>query len=97
MGSFTRVNIYYTSIQEYLTNTELSVFGAYLDGKNVHNINFPKGGLVLIGNESHGISPELEKFVTDKITIPRFGQAESLNAGIATAIICDNIRRGNRH
>jgi TrmH family RNA methyltransferase len=94
MGSFTRVEIYYTDLESYFDTVKLKVYGAYLNGSDVHRVNFGKEGLVLIGNESHGISPSLEKYVTDKITIPRYGQAESLNAGIATAVICDNIRRG---
>ena len=93
MGSFTRTRIYYTRLEEYLSNTPGRVFGAYLNGTSIHDVNFGKGGLVLIGNESRGISPQLESFVTDKVTIPRYGQAESLNAAIATAIFCDNLRR----
>jgi TrmH family RNA methyltransferase len=93
MGSFTRVGIFYTALEQYLAQSTLPVFGAYLEGKNIHKTRFGSGGLIVIGNESHGIRPELEKFITDKITIPRFGKAESLNAAIATAIICDSIRR----
>jgi TrmH family RNA methyltransferase len=93
MGSFTRVEVYYTNLAQYLGEHKHRVFGAYLDGVNVHRTNFGKGGLVLIGNEARGISEDLGRFVTDKITIPRFGKAESLNAAIATAVLCDNIRR----
>jgi TrmH family RNA methyltransferase len=93
MGSFTRMNIFYTSLPEYLSNTKAKVFGAFLDGKDVHGITFDAGGLIVIGNESRGISPDVERCVTDRITIPRVGKAESLNAAIATAVICDNIRR----
>jgi TrmH family RNA methyltransferase len=93
MGSFTRVNLFYTSLDEYLSKTKLKVYGAYLGGKNVHDVDFGGTGLIVIGNESRGINPSLEKFISDKITIPRYGQAESLNAAIATAIICDNLRR----
>jgi RNA methyltransferase, TrmH family len=93
MGSFTRMNIFYTSLPEYLSETKTKVFGAFLDGKNVHEITFDSGGFIVIGNESRGISPDVEKLVSERITIPRFGKAESLNAAIATAVICDNIRR----
>lgn len=93
MGSFARVEVFYTELPAYLSNVNHKVYGAYLDGTDVHAVNFGDGGLMVIGNESRGISPELEKFITHKITIPRYGQAESLNAAIATAIICDNIRR----
>lgn len=93
MGSFVRVQMYYTDLSRYLSGCGLPVFGAYLNGEDVHTLNFGKGGLILIGNESRGIAPELEQFVTNKITIPRYGEAESLNAGIATAVILDNVRR----
>ncbi len=93
MGSFTRVRLYYTDLEQYLASAKSRVFGAYLDGKSVYSTDFGNGGIILIGSESHGISPKLEKFVSDKITIPRIGKAESLNAGIATAVILDNLRR----
>ncbi|MBL7857141.1 MAG: RNA methyltransferase [Cyclobacteriaceae bacterium] len=93
MGSFTRVEICYTQLPEYLAIAKHTVWGAYLDGSNVHTTDFGEGGLILIGNESRGIAPELQHFVTQKVTIPRYGKAESLNAAIATAVICDNIRR----
>jgi TrmH family RNA methyltransferase len=93
MGSFTRSEIFYTDLEDYLSKSENKIFGAYLDGQDVHQVDFGKGGSVVIGNESKGISPSLEKYITDKITIPRYGKAESLNAAIATAVICDNIRR----
>ena len=93
MGSFTRIGFYTTELVPVLSKSTTKIYGAYLEGKNVHEEKFSAGGLIVIGNESRGIAPELEKFITDKITIPRFGKAESLNAAIATAIICDNIRR----
>lgn len=93
MGSFTRVGIQYIDLHTFLEGVKVPVYGAYLEGQNVHTTSFAKAGVVLIGNESRGISDSLAKYVTDKITIPRFGSAESLNAGIATAIILDNIRR----
>jgi len=94
MGSFTRCKILYHDLITYLTSkTGSKIYGAFLDGKDIHTVNFGKGGLILIGNESRGISNELVPFVTDRITIPRYGKAESLNAAMATAIICDNLRR----
>lgn len=95
MGSFTRVKVFYTALARYLSEQRHRVFGAYLDGQDVHHMDFGQCGLILIGNESRGISPDLNKFVTDKITIPKYGQAESLNAAIATAIICDTVRSLN--
>lgn len=96
MGSFTRSKIYYTGLAEYLSAyaSDRSIMGAFLDGSSVHTHNFGEGGLIVIGNESKGISPGVERLITNKITIPRYGKAESLNAAVATAIICDNLRNG---
>ena len=74
------------------------VYGAFLEGTSVFSENLTDHGIILIGNESRGISKELEHFVTKKIFIPSFGnsfsgKAESLNASTATAIICAEFRR----
>jgi len=92
-GSFIRVQIFYTDLKQFLTETKMPILGAFLDGENIHKLNFPKAGILLMGNESKGISPEIEKEVTQKITIPAFGKAESLNVAIATAVILDNWKR----
>ena len=95
-GSFTRVQGFYTDLGAYFEGrlaSEVSVYGTFLEGKNIHQITFAKTGYIVMGNESNGIGSEVEKFVTDQITIPRFGEAESLNVGIATAIVLDNWRR----
>lgn len=94
MGSFTRCKILYTELTTYLESKRgARMFGAFLDGRDVHTVDFGKGGLIVIGNESRGISSELTGFITDRITIPKYGHAESLNAAMATGIICDNLRR----
>jgi RNA methyltransferase, TrmH family len=95
MGSFTRVQIFYTDLVPYLSGVTLPVYGAFLEGKNIHTVTFGKGGFIVVGNESNGISPSIEKLITQKVTIPRYGMAESLNAAIATAIICDNVKRSS--
>jgi len=93
MGSFCRVNIFYANLIDFFQKNKLPVFGAFMNGNNVHQTDFGKNGLIVIGNESNGISEEVAKFINHRITIPRIGKAESLNAGIATAIILDNIFR----
>jgi TrmH family RNA methyltransferase len=93
MGSFTRISIYYTNLEPFLKQSNQSIYGTFLDGQSIHNTVFEKGGLIVIGNESLGISSKLDHLITNRITIPKFGEAESLNAAIATAIICDNLRR----
>lgn len=93
MGSFTRVTMHYTDLPTYLAARSTRIFGAFLEGEDVHRATFNDGGIVVIGNESRGISDGVARYVTDRITIPRYGRAESLNAAIATAVICDNLRR----
>ncbi|HZY81301.1 MAG TPA: RNA methyltransferase [Cyclobacteriaceae bacterium] len=93
MGSFCRVNMFYTSLSEFLKDVKVPVYGAFLDGDDIHRMKFGSGGMIVIGNESNGISNDIEKYVTKKVTIPRFGNAESLNASIAAAIVLDNVRR----
>lgn len=91
MGSFTRVGMYYTHLPTFLMNCKTQVSGAFMDGENIHNAKLSKGGLLVMGNESNGISTEVEAFVTRKLTIPKFGKAESLNVAVATAIMCDRL------
>jgi RNA methyltransferase, TrmH family len=88
MGSFTRVRMYYTDLDVYLQKVKIPVYGAYLDGEVINRVNFGPRGLILIGNESRGIADNLDKYVTHKVTIPKVGQAESLNAAIAAGILC---------
>lgn len=88
MGSFTRIKMLYVDLAIYLDQVKIPVYGAYLNGTNLGSVNFGAGGLVVIGNESKGISNDLEKFITHKVTIPRVGRAESLNAAIAAGILC---------
>ncbi|MBL7846722.1 MAG: RNA methyltransferase [Cyclobacteriaceae bacterium] len=93
MGSFLRVTVHYAALGDWLRSPGIPVYGAFLDGKDVHATEFGKAGLLVIGNESKGISPAVEKLVTHRVTIPRYGKAESLNASVATAVILDNLRR----
>lgn len=93
MGSFTRVNFYYGDLKEVIEKWQCPVYGAFLNGTNIHELQELKPGILLMGNESNGISEELERCVTSKLTIPGSGNAESLNVAIATAIFCDNFSR----
>lgn len=93
MGSFTRVQFFYENLDVVFSKWKLPVYGAFLEGENVHELTKIEPGVILMGNESKGISPEIEKWVSKKVTIPGFGQAESLNVAIATAILCDNFKR----
>ncbi len=94
-GSFTRVNWWYGDLTSVLNQGTVPVYGAFLDGDDVHRAKFgPEGGYIVMGNEANGIGPDVTPLVTQRITIPRYGEAESLNVGIATAVILDNLRRG---
>ena len=93
MGSFTRTKLFYTDLEEFIKKQSTPIYGTLLNGNNIHQTKFAKSGYIIIGNEANGISEGVEKLVTDKITIPSFGGAESLNAGIATAVVLDNLRR----
>jgi TrmH family RNA methyltransferase len=93
MGSFSRISLYYTDLEMYIKNQSGNIYGALLDGENIHQTKFTTPGYIIIGNEANGINEEITKLITHKITIPRFGGAESLNAGIATAVVLDNVFR----
>jgi len=103
MGSIARVQVYYSDLESFLAGLtgDVPVYGAYLEGENLYEKTLTGGGIILIGNESKGISTVLERFVTQKLHIPSSGlsgsgKAESLNASIATAIICSEFRRQER-
>ena len=96
MGSLTRVKIVYTDLSVYLKTINLPVLGAFMDGINVYQTNLPKAGVLVLGNEANGISSIIEACVTDKISIPRFGDlqaTESLNVATAGAILLSEFRR----
>lgn len=93
MGSFARTTIFYTDLGNFISGYHGNVYGAFLDGENIYATQFNTGGLIVMGNESNGISRELGSLITKRITIPRIGKAESLNVATATAIILDNVRR----
>lgn len=100
MGSIARVGIHYTGLTGFLKAHPQPVFGALLDGVNIYSRQLPATGFIVIGNESKGISEAVQELVTDRISIPSFshsrpvgGEAESLNAAIATSVICSEFRR----
>jgi TrmH family RNA methyltransferase len=96
MGSIGRVNVIYTSLNNFLDQTKLPIYGAFMDGEVVYNTLLPKDAILIMGNESNGISAEINSMVQHKISIPRFGKllkTESLNVATATAILLSEFRR----
>ncbi|MDO7138109.1 TrmH family RNA methyltransferase [Algibacter lectus] len=97
MGSITRVNISYVDLETFLKDTDIPVFGAFMDGENVYKKQLPQHGILVMGNEANGVSKAVEALITEKISIPRFGDlqaTESLNVATATSILISEFRRG---
>ena len=101
MGSIARVNICYRNLETMFKELDgaVKVYGALLDGTNMLDKELSDSGIIVIGNESRGISESIRPYISDKIFIPSFqpddlsGGTESLNASIANAIICYEFRR----
>jgi TrmH family RNA methyltransferase len=87
MGSILRVKCWYKDLEVWEPAEEIPVFGALLNGTNIYTINKTVEGLLVIGNESKGIREPMLSKITHPVTIPRTGEAESLNAAVATGII----------
>lgn len=87
MGSFLRVNVHYEDLKPFLLQNQDKVYAAQMDGVPYQQIPREKVKIILLGNEGNGISPELINLLKNPITIPRKGNAESLNVGIACGIL----------
>lgn len=98
MGSIARVNVNYIDLETFITQTKLPVFGTFMDSENIYKTTLPQEGIIVMGNEANGISESIEKLISKRLTIPRFGNlqiTESLNVATATAIILSEFRRQN--
>ncbi|MCB9261619.1 MAG: RNA methyltransferase [Flavobacteriales bacterium] len=93
MGSFTRVEVIYIDLVSLLGSIHLPILFAEMEGQSVYETT-EKEAILVIGSEANGISNELKSVQHQSITIPKFGKAESLNAAVATAILCDRIFGG---
>jgi TrmH family RNA methyltransferase len=92
MGSIARVNVFYTDLPVWLKQSPgVRIYAAMLEGKDATKMSAIKEGLILIGNESMGIDKEVLSYANEKISIPRKGRAESLNAAVATGIILSHL------
>lgn len=95
-GSLLRVMPHVRDLPELLSQWQglLPILGAVLDGESAHDLPVLQGGVLVMGNESHGISPAVAALIDRPVTIPSYGGgAESLNVAMATGILCDNLRR----
>jgi TrmH family RNA methyltransferase len=97
MGSLARVEVIYADLRAFFTSldSDIPVYGTFLEGENIYDARLSSGGVVVTGNEGNGISPEIAEFVSRRLFIPPFGArvSESLNVAVAAAIVCSEFRR----
>lgn len=94
MGSFLRVNVFYTDLDEYLEAYKNPIFGTDMNGESIYETEFPEKFSLVFGNEGNGIRPSTEDLISKMITIPRFGKSqstESLNVSMSAGIILGEI------
>lgn len=103
MGAIFRVRVHYCRLARVLEcpagpgMTAVPVYGTFLEGDDIYEADLTRGGVLLMGSEANGISPEVAATVTRKLFIPPFPTgahtSESLNVAVATAIACSEFRR----
>lgn len=100
MGAIARVNVYYTDLENFISQqvkTGIPVYGTFLDGQNIYSKTLSKHGIIVMGNEGNGISNGIKNLVTEKLLIPNFANSddysESLNVSTATAITLSEFKR----
>lgn len=93
MGSFARVRTHVANLANVLSETSAPILGCELQGEDVHSLPGLTDAVIVIGSEGRGLSAAVKPLITRRVTIPRYGHAESLNAGVAAAVVCDNLRR----
>ena len=94
MGSFLRVNVCYTNLEEYLSTYQYPTLGTDMNGENIYKIEFPEKFSLIFGNEGNGLRASTENHISKIITIPRFGKnqsTESLNVSMSAGIILGEI------
>jgi len=99
MGALARVKVHYVNLPQFLKSCKdtLPIYGTFMNGENIYSKTLAQQGIIVMGNEGNGISAEIEKLVSDRLLIPNYpiGQvtSESLNVGVATALVCGEFRR----
>jgi RNA methyltransferase, TrmH family len=100
MGAIFRIKIWYTNLEDLLSETvksQIPVYGTFMDGSNIYTESLTKNGIIVLGNEGNGISEPISQLVNRRIAIPTFSsntnKAESLNVAIAASICCSEFKR----
>ena len=97
MGALARVQVHYTDLAEELRKFPGQIYGTFLDGDDIYSTPLSSAGVIVMGNEGNGVSPEVGALVNARLFVPPFPQgkatSESLNVAMATAIVCAEFRR----
>jgi RNA methyltransferase, TrmH family len=100
MGAIARVSVQYLSLKEFISEAsvlKIPIYGTFLEGENLFTTELTPNGIVVMGNEGKGISPEIESLITKKLNIPSYplnnNGSESLNVAVATSIVCAEFRK----
>lgn len=100
MGAIFRKQVVYTPLEDLLkeySKSNIPIYGTFLDGNNIYTQTLNNNALIVMGNESNGISKGIKNLVSHKLLIPPYPinstSSESLNVAIATAIVCSCFRR----
>jgi TrmH family RNA methyltransferase len=103
MGSVGNIPVFYEDLPSLIQKLpkDFTVYGTFMNGENIYTTQLEKQNLWFVtGNEAHGISAGVAKHIREKISIPNFESntgrkpvAESLNAAIATAVVCSELKR----
>lgn len=99
MGAIARVRVHYVDLLGFLgeMQNKTRIYGTFMDGKNIFEEKLDENGIIVMGNEGNGISPQIEELISRKISIPNYSNekvtSESLNVGIATAIVVAEFRK----
>ena len=100
MGAILRVRVHYTDLPTALAlaaSRAIPIYGTFLEGENLYEAPLTEAGIVVMGNEGHGISAAVARNVTHKLLIPPYPAdrrgSESLNVAMATGIVCAEFRR----
>lgn len=97
MGALARVEVHYCNLPEVLGKVQMPVYGTFLDGTDIYGEALSQNGIIVMGNEGNGISPEVAKHVSRRLYVPNYPvgslTTESLNVAVATGIVCAEFRR----
>lgn len=94
-GSFARVGMIYTALDQLFASLKgVHIYAASMEGTSLYQSKWETPSVLLLGNEANGVSKELMAYANHRVNIPRIGKAESLNVGVAAAIIVDRMLGG---